>query len=154
MITSGPEAGWNSRVAIICTFLLNLDIKEEVTKFMQLSSCWEAASCAALAKFPTFYGTRKFITLLTRAFHWSLSWTRSVQSIPSHPISVRSISILSTHLRLGLSSGLPPSGFSTNNAFLFSPYVLHPLPISSSLAWSFQTYLEKSTSYETPRSLA
>jgi hypothetical protein len=41
----------------------------------------------------------------------------------SHPISRRSILILSTHLRLGLPSGLFPSGFRTYilYAFLFSP---------------------------------
>jgi hypothetical protein len=32
--------------------------------------------------------------VFTRALHWSLSWARSIQSIPSHPISVRSILIL------------------------------------------------------------
>jgi hypothetical protein len=42
---------------------------------------------------------------------------------------------LSTHLRLGLPSGLFPSGFPTN--ILFSPFMLHVLPISSSLTWSF-----------------
>jgi hypothetical protein len=44
-----------------------------------------------LKKFPAFYGTRRFIIVFTRALHWSLSWARSVQSIPSHPISLRSI---------------------------------------------------------------
>jgi hypothetical protein len=29
--------------------------------------------------------------MFTRALHWSLSWARSIQSIPSHPISLRSI---------------------------------------------------------------
>jgi hypothetical protein len=50
-------------------------------------------------------------------------------------ICLRSILILSTHLRLGQPSGLFPSGFPINilYAFLFSPFVLHALPISSSL---------------------
>jgi hypothetical protein len=39
-----------------------------------------------LKNFPTFYGTRRFITVSTRAFHWWLSWARSIQSIPSHPL--------------------------------------------------------------------
>jgi hypothetical protein len=43
-----------------------------------------------LKKFPAFYGTRRFITMFTRAIHWSLSWARSIQSMPSHPISIRS----------------------------------------------------------------
>jgi hypothetical protein len=31
-----------------------------------------------LKNFPTFYGTRRFITVFTRALHWSLSWARSI----------------------------------------------------------------------------
>jgi hypothetical protein len=40
--------------------------------------------------------------------------------------------------------------FLTNNlhAFLFSPFVLHALPISTSLTWPFYLYLAKSTIYE------
>jgi hypothetical protein len=63
-----------------------------------------------LKNFPAFYGTRRFITVFTRALHWSLSWARSIQSVPSHPISLRSILILSTYLRLGLPNGLLPFG--------------------------------------------
>ena len=62
-------------------------------------------------KFPTFYGTRKFITALTSVRHLSLSWASPIQSTYPHPTSWRSILILSTHLRLGLLSGLFPSGF-------------------------------------------
>jgi hypothetical protein len=29
-----------------------------------------------LKNFPTFYGTRRLITVFTRALHWSLSWAR------------------------------------------------------------------------------
>jgi hypothetical protein len=46
-----------------------------------------------------------------------------IQSTTLNPISKRSIVMLSIHLRLGLPSGLFPSGFPTNNqyTFLFSP---------------------------------
>jgi hypothetical protein len=72
--------------------------------------------------FSAFYWTRRFINVFTRAVHWSLFWARSIQSTPSHPISLRSILILSTYLRLGLPSGLLRSGYPTNilYAFLFS----------------------------------
>jgi hypothetical protein len=58
--------------------------------------------------------------------------------------------VLSSHLRLGLPSGLFPCGFSAKilYVFLFAPCVLHALPISFSLTWSLQLYLAKSTSYE------
>jgi len=58
-------------------------------------------------KFPAFHGTRRFITALTSVRHLSLSWASPIQSIYPHTTSWRSILILSTHLRLGLPSGLP-----------------------------------------------
>jgi hypothetical protein len=64
-------------------------------------------------KFPTFSGTRKFITTLTRARQLSLSWTRSIQSMPPHPTSWRFILIVSSYLRLDLPNGLFASSFST-----------------------------------------
>ena len=66
-------------------------------------------------KFLAFYGTRRFITALTSVRHLSLSWASPVQSTYPHPTSWRSILILSTHLRLGLPSGLFPSGFPTKS---------------------------------------
>jgi hypothetical protein len=41
-----------------------------------------------LVKLPAFYGTRRFITMLTRARHWSPSWARCIQSTLPHPTSV------------------------------------------------------------------
>ena len=68
-------------------------------------------------KFPTFHGTRRFITALTRVRHLSLSSARPIQSIYPHRTSCRSVLILSTHLRQGLPSGLFPSGFPTNTLY-------------------------------------
>ena len=62
-------------------------------------------------KFPAFHGTRRFITALTSVRQLSLSWASPIQSTCPHPTSWRSILILSNHLRLGLPSGLFPSGF-------------------------------------------
>ena len=64
-------------------------------------------------KFPAFHGTRRFITALTSVRQLSLSWASPIQSIYPHPTSWRSILILSTYLRLGLPTGLFPSGFPT-----------------------------------------
>ena len=68
-------------------------------------------------KFPAFHGTRKFITAFTRVRHLSLSWASPIQSIYPHPTSRRSILILFTHLRLGLPTGLLPSGFPSKTLY-------------------------------------
>ena len=83
-------------------------------------------------KFPAFHGTRRFITALTSVHHLSVSWASPIQSIYPHPTSWRSILILSTHLRLGLPSGLLPSGFPTKTLYTLSPhpYAPHAQPIS------------------------
>jgi hypothetical protein len=54
-----------------------------------------------LKNFPAFYGTQRFITVFTRALHWSPFCARWIQCTPFHPICLRLILILSTNLRLG-----------------------------------------------------
>ena len=82
-------------------------------------------------KFPAFHGTQRFITALTSVRQLSLSWANPIQSIYPHPTSWRSI-LTSTHLRLGLSSGLLPSGFPTKTLYT---------PLSSPIRATCPTHL-------------
>ena len=80
------------------------------------------ASLQLVKKFPAFYGTRRFLTALTSARHLSLSRASPIQFSYPNPTSWRSILILSSHLRLGLPSGLFPSGFPLQHPVHSSPY--------------------------------
>jgi hypothetical protein len=51
-------------------------------------------------KIPNFYGTKMFITVFTKSRNWGVSSVRWIQSTPSYPISLRSIVISFSHLRL------------------------------------------------------
>ena len=63
-----------------------------------------------------------FITTFTKVCHLSLFWARSILSVPPHTTSWRSILIWSSHLCLGLHSGLFLSGLPTKTplAYLLS----------------------------------
>jgi len=77
---------------------------------MVQSPSWEANWFAANQEIPR-------ILWNTSVRHLSLSWASPIQTIYPHPISWRSILVLSTHLRLGLPSGLLPSGFPTKTLY-------------------------------------
>ena len=106
-----------------CTYLLTPWCRVLLEKLTDLQ---------LVKKFPAFHGTRRFITTLTSVRHLSLSWASPIESIYPHPTSCRSILILSTHLRLGLPSGLLPSGFPTKTLYtpFPHPYAPHAQPIS------------------------
>jgi hypothetical protein len=88
-----------------------------------------------LENFPTFYGTRRFITVYTGARKWPLFWARLIHSITPHPISLRFILILSSHLHLSVPSGLFLQAFHQNP--LYTPLLSHVcyIPCSSHLHW-------------------
>ena len=119
---------------------------------MVQSPSWEATGLQLVKKFPAFHGTQRFITVLTSIRHLSLSWVNPIQSTYPHPTSWRSILILSTHLRLGLPSGLFPSGFPTKTLYAPSPppYAPHVLPISFFSILSPAQYWVRSTDHLAP----
>ena len=113
----------------------------------------EKLTCLQLVKkFPAFHGTRRFITALTSVCHLSLPRASPIQSIYLHPTSWRSIIILSTHLHLGLPSGLLPSSFPTKTLYTPSPhpYAPHAQPISFFLDFITRTILGEEYNHLAP----
>jgi hypothetical protein len=86
---------------LLCTYLLTYLLTPRCRVLLE-----QLTRLQLVKKFPAFHRNRKFITALTIVRHLSRSWSSPIQSIYPHPNSYRSILILSTHLRLGLPSGL------------------------------------------------
>jgi hypothetical protein len=105
--------------------------------FMEPNTSEKLPIMQHLKNFPAYYGTWRFITMFTRALHWSLSWARSIQPIPLYHISLRSVLTLSSHLCLCLPSGPFFAFLSISYMHSSSPlFMLHVLPILSSLTSS------------------
>jgi hypothetical protein len=96
-------------------------------------------------KFPKFYGTWRFSTAFTSVHHLSLSWACSIQSIPSHPTSWRSILVLFFHLCWGFPIGLFPSGFPTKTCMRLPLTDMHYMPCPSHSSWFYHL---KNTGWE------
>jgi len=111
-----------------CFYVTELNICEIRVNCSYIITPWSRVLLQKLTffqlvkKFPAFYGIRRFITAVISARHLSLSWANSIQFIPPHPTSWRSILILSSHLHLGLPSYHFPPGFPTKT--LYTPPLL------------------------------
>jgi hypothetical protein len=103
------------------------EVRYLLTYTMVQDMLWKSGSNLACQTTACFlHGTRKFITVLTKARHWTLSWASGTQFALSIPIFLRLILMLSSHLRIGLPSGLLSSGLPTktvNTSLL--PYACH-----------------------------
>jgi hypothetical protein len=116
------------------------------SNFMELRPSWEADSCAATQELPSILWKPKVPHLAYKSP--SLVPIRSqINPVHTTPSGLSKIHFIVVHPPTSWSSG-----FSTNivYSFLFSPFVLHALPISSSSTLSFWLYLANRTSYEAP----
>jgi hypothetical protein len=110
---------------------------------MEQRPSWESNQFSANQEVSRSVYNPKVHYRICNARHLSLCWARSIQCIPHHLSSWRSILILSYHLRLGLPIVFP-SGFSTKTLCtpLLSPNVLHAPPILFFSIWSPEQYLQ------------
>jgi hypothetical protein len=128
------------RIFLTPCYYLTLNIhKSRLThSLMEPSPSWEPDNCAATQELPSVLWNPK-VHYRPHKSPPLVSILSQIDPIPTIPSYLRSILILSTHLRLGLPSGPFPSGFPTNILMhsSFPPFMLHTLSISSSLTWSF-----------------
>jgi hypothetical protein len=116
----------------------------------ELGHSWEAANCAATHKLPSILRNPK----AHHRVHTSTLLVPMLNQIdPIHTTSSYLSKIYFNFVHppiLGLPGGLFPSDFPSISYMHSSspPFVLHALPISSSLTWSL--CLARSTSYEVP----
>jgi len=112
------------------------------TYSMEQSPSREADQLSGSQESPRVLGTPRFITAFTSARHLSLSWTTSIQSMPSHSTSWRSILILSSPyawvFQVVFFPQVSPPKLCTH--LHSSPYVLHAPAISYFSIWSPEKY--------------
>jgi hypothetical protein len=103
---------------------------------MEQSPSWEAKTSWATQEIPRILLKPKVhsqepATCPYPELHWSSPCP------PPHPTSRRSILILSSHLRLGLPSGLLPSGFPTKAIKNMLIHCIRPRPYMGCSAWEW-----------------
>ena len=150
MLCDGKCSYWNTAIKVTNYFFGIRSRIQQIDTLANLSLVWvyylltylfirwcrvlleKLTGLQLVKKFPAIHGIRRFITALTSVRHLSLPWAGPIQSIYPHPTSCRSILILSTHLHLGLPSGLLPSSVPTKTLYTPSlhPYAPQSQPIS------------------------
>ena len=83
-LTNGTIFGKNKSLNIKCVFICYT--KHQPTPYSRVLPD-KLKGPQLVKKFPSFHGTRKFITAFTSTGHLSLSSARAIQSMPTHPTS-------------------------------------------------------------------
>jgi hypothetical protein len=122
-----------------------------LTHSMQQSPSWEANRFSASQEIPRILWNPNAHYRIHKCPPPVLFWASSIQSIPSHPTPWRSVLILSSHLRLGLPSGLLPSGFPTK--ILHTPH-FSPISVIFSANLILLDFITRSVLGEQYRSLS
>ena len=93
---------------------------------------WEVDGCSASPGVARIVRNGEVHDRVHKIPNLIVSWVRCNRSTPCYPVCLRSVLMLSYHLRLDLTSGLSPSCFhnKTPNDISDSPYILHAPPIS------------------------
>jgi hypothetical protein len=98
-----------------------------LTNSMELSPSRKAASCSATTKLPSILRNPKTHQRVQNNLPLIPILNQSNPTHTTHPISLRSILIFFTHLRIGLLSALFLSDFPTNNLYAFFFYPIRAI---------------------------
>jgi hypothetical protein len=74
----------------LLTYVLKYLLNYLLTYLRHAAESFLRSGSQLVQKYPTFYGTRRFLAAFTTAHHLSLSWARWIQSIPpSHFLKIQ-----------------------------------------------------------------
>jgi hypothetical protein len=104
---------------------ITIQICVKLTNSIELIHSRESASCADTQELPSISWYQSVHYRFHKSSLLVLSWPRSIQSIQPQPISLKFISILSTHLRICLPSAVYPLAFRPITYVPHVPYVPH-----------------------------
>jgi len=137
----------NNYPPYLLTYLFTYLLTHWLTYSMQQSTSWETNRFSASQEIPHILWKPNFITAYTSAFHLSLTWAISIQSVPpSHFLKLHLNIILPSmpaSFKLSLLSGFPKPCIHLSSP----PYVLHAQPISFFSIWSPEQYWMRNTDH-------
>jgi hypothetical protein len=88
-----------------------------------------------IKKFPAIYGALRFTTVFTTTRHWSLSWDRWTQYALFHSISLWSVVILSSHIKVKVKLSLCLTKYHAMKAYWGSGRIAPRIDLGTRWRW-------------------